>query len=180
MNTLHRWQPYTTEEAYVIIKDRLNGVKIPTITKKYGRTKSAIATLSSEFKIFKEEGRVKAPKKLQLFTDVMSMLADKDLRVDDEKVRGYLSQDTATETKDVERVDPYKRIETSLQSFIDAVIGIAREQVAEQTKKQLEDQKNHYEKELLHYQELQVIAEESNMVGYIKKRLGLVNGEAHE
>lgn len=153
-------KPYTKEEIAYLLEQRRKKVSMAKIAKKLQRTSAALYQVEKQFKSFSEKDttvKISDPL-MNIFRDIAPMGIK----------HAPDGQLTPSPTK-----DPYEKVQKSLEELIDSLIAVAKAQIEETHKKEIEEMKASYEKKLEHYQQLLIAAQDSNMVGFVKKRLGL-------
>lgn len=153
---------FTQEEIFSILDKYKSGVKVFSIAASVGRSHGSIYQIISNYKKFlhNETSNISVP--LLFHFNEYS----------ENNIKRDVNEDSKTTIVDNKK-DSTALLEGAIENLIGIIIDISKEQVAEQHKQELQKQKEEYEKKLEHYQTLPVAAQDSNMVGFVKKRLGL-------
>lgn len=161
-----KYNKIKTDQLVKIYRMRLDG---NTWTKISQKTGVGLATAFRAFDRLSEYlSGEKMPNGLPAYKEAVATLRSGQL-----DLRGRAKSIEHRETQKP-TTDPFKRMEQAQQELLESIIDLAKVQVAEQHKKEIQELKDSYEKQLVHYQELLVAAQQSSMIGVVKKRLGLV------
>jgi hypothetical protein len=156
---------YTTQEWFTLFKLLDAGETNKAIATQLGRKTTAIVALRYSFRAWKEgKGRY------TMLTHSMQKALNEYYKPTP-PTNGKAS--TPSPIIDMQAIATH--LKTAEADFIAAIVDMARAQVAEEHKREIADVKRNYEAKLKHYQELLLAAQDSSMVGVIKKRLGIPN-----
>lgn len=163
---------YTIEELKNIILDKRSGMKPNMIAKKYGRTVTAIRSLTSDYKLFLERGKTDKPGLTAKFTEINTMILNNIPLTPPSEVK---EQSTQPITQVAE--DHYALFKKAQEQWEIAQIAFIQREVAsrvqEEKQKLIEAEKTieRLQRENDEYQKAFLVAQNSNWIDTLKKRL---------